>query len=70
MSTTRQFLVPIHYDVTKQIYHPEDPVRKREYFMNEIKSVRQYHQLYTKTFAHEKVDVYADKLRRRRGKFH
>ena len=65
MSNTRQFLLPINYDITKPIHHPEDPVRKREYYMNEIKSVRQYQQIYTKTFASEKMDVYADKLRRR-----
>lgn len=69
MSNTRQFLVPINYDITKPIYHPEDPVRKREYFMHEIKSVKQYQQIYTKTFANEKAEVFADKLRRR-AKFH
>lgn len=68
MSTARQFLVPINYDVNKPIYHPDDAVRKREYSMNDMKSVKQYHQLYTKTFAHEKVEAYADKLRRRRGR--
>jgi hypothetical protein len=68
MSNTRQFLVPINYDITKQIYPPEDIVGKRQYHMDEIKSTKQYHQLYTITFAGEAnlaSESYADKLRRR-----
>jgi hypothetical protein len=64
MSNTRQFLVPINYDITKQIYPPDEPVQKREYTINDIKSTKQYHQLYTNTFAGETSKYYADKLRR------
>lgn len=68
MSNTRQFLVPLNYDIIKQVYPIEDVVRKREYHMNEVKSTKQYHQLYTHTFAGEAnfaSSFYADKLRRR-----
>ena len=61
---TRQFLLPINYDITKQVYPTDDPVRKREYHMNELKSTKQYHQLYTYTLPGEASAVYADKLRR------
>ncbi len=69
MSNTRQFLVPINYDITKQIYPTEETVQKKEYLMKDIKSVKQYHQLYTHTFAGETSGFYSDKLRRR-AKFH
>ena len=64
MSNTRQFLVPINYDIKKEVYPTDEPVRKREYSMNDIKTTKQYHQLYTKTFAGEIPRFYADKLRR------
>jgi hypothetical protein len=63
MSNTRQFLVPINYDITKQVYPIDETVRKREYSINEIKSTKQYHQLYTNTFTGEASGSYADKLR-------
>jgi hypothetical protein len=68
MSNTRQFLVPLNYDITQQVYPTEDIVRKRQYRMDEVKSTKQYHQLYTNTFAGETKQAsnfYADKLRRR-----
>jgi hypothetical protein len=68
MSNTRQFLVPLNYDITKPVYTPEEIVRKREYYMNEIKTVKQYHQLYTNIFVggtNFSSGCYADKLRRR-----
>lgn len=69
MSNTRQFLVPINFDITKQVYPTEEIVRKKEYRMTDIKSVKQYHQLYTHTFDSETPSFYADKLRHR-SKFH
>jgi len=68
MSNTRQFLLPLNYDITKQVYSPEEIVCKRQYHMDEVKSAKQYHQLYTNAsdgktnFA---SSFYADKLRRR-----
>jgi hypothetical protein len=65
MSNSRQFLVPINYDIKQQVYPAEEIVRKREYHINELKSIKQYHQLYTNTFDGETSGFYADKLRRR-----
>jgi hypothetical protein len=65
MSNTRQFLIPINYDITKQVYSPEEIVRKRKYNINEIQTIKQYHELYTNTFVGETSACYADKLRRR-----
>jgi len=65
MSNSRQFLVPSNYDITKPIYPTDDIVRKKAYLIDEVKSSKQYHQLYTHTFQGEKPSFYADKLRRR-----
>jgi hypothetical protein len=68
MSNTRQFLIPINYDITKQVYSPEEIVRKRKYNINEIQTIKQYHELYKNTFIGETnfaSACYADKLRRR-----
>jgi hypothetical protein len=64
MSTDRQFLVPLNYDITKQVYPTEEFVRKRQYPNDEVKSTKQYHKIYTNTFIDES-NFYADKLRRR-----
>jgi len=65
MSNLRPFLVPLNYDIKKQIYPTEEVVHKKEYHMTEVKSPKQYHQLYTSTFASETPKFYADKLRHR-----
>jgi hypothetical protein len=68
MSTSRQFLVPINYDVEKQVYPHDDIVRKRQYLIDELKSKQQYHQNYVNTFSDQtnfETTVYADKLRQR-----
>ncbi|CAF0788556.1 unnamed protein product [Rotaria sp. Silwood1] len=68
MSNTRQFLTPINYDVTKQVYSDEEVVQKRKYHMNEALSAKEYHQLYIKPLIGDTnfpSEAYADKLRRR-----
>jgi len=67
MSNTRQFLIPVNYDITKQVYPTEEIVQKRKYHMDAVKSIKQYHQLYTNTHDGETnfaSGFYADKLRR------
>jgi hypothetical protein len=68
MSNSRQFLVPTNYDITKQVYPTEEIVRKRPYNMDEVKSIKQYHQQLSTINPGEMSfapDCYADKLRRR-----
>ncbi|UJR16146.1 hypothetical protein I4U23_003057 [Adineta vaga] len=68
MSLSRQFLVPTNYDITKQVYPTEEVVRKRQYYMDEVKSIKNYHQTLNNKVADEinfAPDCYADKLRRR-----
>jgi hypothetical protein len=66
MSNSRQFLLPINYDVTKQVYPDNDIVRKRQYLIDELNSTKQYRQNYSNTFSGEanfESKAYADKLR-------
>ncbi len=68
MSNSRQFLVPSHYDTTKQVYPRDDVVRKRQYLIDELKSTKQYHQRIVNTFSGDvnfDTTFYADKLRQR-----
>ncbi|CAF2369661.1 unnamed protein product [Rotaria sp. Silwood2] len=68
MSNTRQFLIPINYDITKQVYPDEEVVRKRKYHMNEVLSAKEYHQLYIQPLTGDinfPSEAYVDKLRRR-----
>ncbi|CAF0735980.1 unnamed protein product [Rotaria sordida] len=68
MSNSSQFLIPINYDITKEVYPNEEVVRKRKYHMNGVLSAKEYHQLYIKPLTSETnfpSEVYADKLRRR-----
>lgn len=70
MSNSRQFLVPSHYDINKQVYPTEEIVHKRQYHMDNVKSVKQYRQMLDQAQAAPgeidfAPDCYADKLRRR-----
>ena len=66
MSNSRQFLVPLNYDITKSVYPVEETVRKRKYLMDDIQSIEQYQQIYNikiASNAYLSSRVYADKLR-------
>ena len=68
MSNSREFLVPVNYDITKRVYSNDDIVRKRQYLIDEINSTKQYRQNYINTLLAEadvESKVYADKLRQR-----
>ncbi|CAF1079403.1 unnamed protein product [Adineta steineri] len=68
MSNSRQFLVPTHYDIKKQVYPTEEVVRKRQYDMDQVKSIKHYQESLNHTVPGEiniAPDCYADKLRRR-----
>jgi hypothetical protein len=68
MSNSRQFLVPVNYDVTKVVYSNDDMVRKRQYIIDDLTSTKQFYQKYAKTHASEEnfeSKFYADKLRQR-----
>ncbi|CAF5141531.1 unnamed protein product, partial [Rotaria magnacalcarata] len=41
MSNSRQFLVPVNYDVTKIVYSNDDMVRKRQYIIDDLTSTKQ-----------------------------
>jgi len=68
MSNSRQFLVPSNYDITKQVYPRDDIVRKRQYLIDELNSIKQYHQKCANTSSEQanfQSNFYADKLRQR-----
>ncbi|CAF3324821.1 unnamed protein product [Rotaria socialis] len=68
MSNSRQFLVPVNYDVTKIVYSNDDMVRKRQYVIDDLTSTKQFYQKYVKLHASEEnfeSKFYADKLRQR-----
>jgi hypothetical protein len=68
MSNSRQFLVPSNYDMTKEVYPKDDIVRKRQYLIDELNSIKQYHQKCANTSLEEtnfESNFYADKLRQR-----
>jgi hypothetical protein len=68
MSNSRQFLVPSNYDMTKEVYPKDDIVRKRQYLIDELNSIKQYHQNYANTSSEEtnfESNFYANKLRQR-----
>ena len=68
MSNSRQFLVPVNYDVTKIVYSNDDIVRKRQYIIGDLTSTKQFYQNYAKMYASEEnfeSKFYADKLRQR-----
>ena len=67
MSNSRQFLVPLNYDMTKPVYPVEDVVRKRQYLMDDVKSTKHYQQLNavaSPDTLYTSSRRYADKLRR------
>ena len=67
MSNSRQFLVPINYDMAQPVYPAEEMVRKRQYLMDDVTSPKQYQQLNAVTSAdtmYTSSRRYADKLRR------
>lgn len=66
MSNSRQFLVPINYDITKPVYKPDEDVRKRQYIMDDVISPQQLKQLDAVLAANSislSSRTYADKLR-------
>ena len=68
MSNSRQFQVPLNYDITKQVYHVEEDVHTRTYNIDQVISTKQYYQLDNNTAASRTKSssaYYADKLRRR-----
>lgn len=67
MSNSRQFMVPMNYDITKQVYSAEEVVQKRTYSMDGVISGKKYQKLYidTKTENGISLPPYVDKLRRR-----
>lgn len=68
MSNSRQFLVPINYDITKSIYSNEEIVHKRQYLIDEINSTKDYYQEYNNKYSGDEDSeskFYADKLRQR-----
>lgn len=68
MSNSRQFLVPINYDITKDVYPVDENVRKRQYPMNDVMSPKEYRQIYIDPYiagSYISSACYADKLRLR-----
>ncbi|CAF0912526.1 unnamed protein product [Rotaria sp. Silwood1] len=68
MSNSRQFLVPVNYDITKAVYSNDDIVHKRQYLIDDITSTKQYYEISINTFSSEEnyeSKSYADKLRQR-----
>lgn len=68
MSKSRQFLVPVNYDISKEVYSNDEIVRKRQYLIDELNSVKQYYIEPTTTSTSEassESKFYADKLRQR-----
>lgn len=66
MSNSRQFLVPINYDISKPVYKPDEDVRKRQYLMDDVVSPQQMKQLdavMATSNAYSSSKSYADKLR-------
>jgi hypothetical protein len=66
MSNSRQFLIPINYDITKEIYTNDDIVRKRQYVITGLNSIKKYHHIISNTSLEEanfESKFYADKLR-------
>ncbi|UJR30538.1 hypothetical protein I4U23_018068 [Adineta vaga] len=65
MSNTREFLIPINYDITKSVYETNEVVRKRQYIINGLNSIKKYHQIIKNTSSdiNFQSKFYADKLR-------
>lgn len=64
MSNTREFLIPINYDITQPVYKPDEIVRKRQYLINSLNSIKRYHQMLKNTSSDPEFQskCYADKL--------
>ncbi|CAF0790689.1 unnamed protein product [Rotaria sordida] len=68
MSNSRQFLVPVNYDIMKNVYSNDDIVHKRRYLIDDLTSTKQYYQTNINTLSSEEnveSKFYADKLRQR-----
>ncbi|CAF0761645.1 unnamed protein product [Rotaria sordida] len=68
MSNSRQFLVPVNYDIMKNVYSNDDIVHKRRYLIDDLTSTKQYYQTNINTLSSEEnveSKFYSDKLRQR-----